>query len=177
MLGLVLILPAALIAPPVPAQSTPSARRDFEQVILSEHNAERTRVGSGPLVWSDRLARDAALWAKTLARTNSFEHAPEGKEPQGENLWMGTQGAYAPQEMVKLWVDEKSLYQPRRFPDVSTNGVWTDVGHYTQLIWSNTKEVGCALASNSESDFLVCRYAPPGNWMGEFAVPSANRAR
>lgn len=177
MLGLALILPAALL-PLSPAAEEPAASRSgFEQTLLAEHNAERVRAGSGPLVWSDRLARDAALWAKTLARTNSFEHAPEGKEAQGENLWMGTQGAYSLQEMVQLWVDEKSLYQPRKFPDVSKNGVWTDVGHYTQLIWSNTKEVGCALSSNAESDFLVCRYTPPGNWIGEYAVPSATRAQ
>ncbi|MBK8629758.1 MAG: serine protease [Sphingomonadales bacterium] len=171
-LGLALILPAALVPLPPAAETPPVARSGIEQVLLVEHNAERARAGSGPLVWSDMLARDAAIWAKTLARTNRFEHAPEGKKAQGENLWMGTQGAYSPQEMVRLWIDEKSLYQPRRFPDVSTNGVWSDVGHYTQLIWHSTKEVGCALASNAESDFLVCRYAPPGNWMGEFAVPS-----
>lgn len=177
MLGLALILPVVLVAPPVPAESPPAARSAFEQSILAEHNAERVRVGSGPLIWSDRLARDAAVWARTLARTNSFEHAPEGKEVQGENLWMGTQGAYSTQDMVQLWISEKRLYQPRKFPDVSTSGVWADVGHYTQLIWSNTKSVGCALASNAESDFLVCRYTPPGNWMGEYAVPVATRTR
>ena len=40
-------------------------------------------------------------------------------------------------------------------------------GHYTQVVWRNTREVGCAVARNGSDDFLVCRYWPSGNWMGQ----------
>jgi hypothetical protein len=41
------------------------------------------------------------------------------------------------------------------------------VGHYTQLIWPTTREVGCAVAKGQGNDVLVCRYAPAGNVLGE----------
>lgn len=165
-----LLLMAAAVASAAPKSADDTAKPVFDARILAAHNAERERVGVLPLEWSDGLARDALVWAAYLAQTNRFEHAPEGREPQGENLWMGTRKAYKPEEMVGMWVDEKKMYQPRRFPDVSTTGNWTEVGHYTQLIWSRTRKVGCGVASSTEWDVLVCRYSPPGNWMGEYAA-------
>jgi len=43
------------------------------------------------------------------------------------------------------------------------------VGHYTQMIWRNTTEVGCAVAERDDRQILVCRYSPPGNVRGEMA--------
>ncbi len=139
------------------------------QRLLQSHNIERQRVGVRPLVWSDRLAKDAAIWAHYLAATGRFEHAPNRPENdlEGENLWMGTVGAYTPEEMVGGWVDERADFVPGTFPRVTRTANWEDVGHYTQLIWHSTTQVGCAVAHNKSDDVLVCRYATPGNWMGE----------
>jgi PadR family transcriptional regulator len=40
-------------------------------------------------------------------------------------------------------------------------------GHYTQIVWSNTREVGCGVARDSNREVWVCNYNPPGNWIGE----------
>ena len=80
----------------------------------------------------------------------------------------GTAGAFSLTEMVEAWGDEQAYFIPNRsFPDVSTTGNWADVGHYTQLIWRDTTEVGCGLATANGYDVLVCRYTPPGNYQGE----------
>ena len=42
-----------------------------------------------------------------------------------------------------------------------------DVAHYTQLVWRDTREVGCAVAAGQHEDILVCRYANAGNYRGE----------
>jgi Cysteine-rich secretory protein family len=160
----VLALTAILFA--ATAQAPMAARTALQSRVFDRHNAERLRVGAPPLLWNADLAAHAADWAKQLARNKGFDHADQRKE--GENLWAGTVNAYTPEQMVEGWIEEKSLFKPGRFPDVSTNGRWEDVGHYTQLIWANTREVGCAVASNDEEDVLVCRYSPPGNWIGQF---------
>ena len=160
-------VPAAKPAPLAPAAAPTLAPLNVR--LLNAHNNERMAVGVPMLVWSDQLARDAAVWAKHSAQTNSFEHAPQrtGKDDQGENLWMGTKGAYTPEDMVGAWIDEKKLFKRGKFPNVSSTGNWVDVGHYTQLIWTNTTSVGCSIAENGTDEYLVCRYAPPGNWIGQ----------
>jgi hypothetical protein len=35
------------------------------------------------------------------------------------------------------------------------------------LVWNNTREVGCAVASEPGREVWVCNYDPPGNWIGE----------
>ncbi len=138
------------------------ANQSLEQRLLDTHNVERQRVGFKPLIWDAKLASDAAAWAKHLAVTNSFDHAPQSAH--GENLWMGSTSDYQPEEMVGAWVDERQFLRSGKFPNVSRTGNWADVGHYTQLIWYNTTKLGCAVATGHGSDFLVCRYDPPGNW-------------
>ncbi len=141
----------------------------FEAIILDKQNDERTRYGVAPLKWSLKLSADAQIWAQHLAQTRQFEHAdqPGGDDASGENLWMGTRSAYMPEEMVGMWLDERSGFVPGNFPKVSRSGRWQEIGHYTQLIWPETRYVGCAVASNSEDDYLVCRYWPAGNVIGE----------
>jgi hypothetical protein len=137
--------------------------------LLEAHNVARKAVGAAPLIWSDALASDARGWAQKLAQTGQFEHAPQPKGPsaQGENLWMGTVFAYSPEDMVGAWTAEKQYYRRGLFPKVSTTGAWGDVGHYTQMIWHNTTRVGCAIARSEGDEYLVCRYSPPGNWIGQ----------
>jgi len=145
------------------------AAPDFVTRILTLHNAERARYGEQPLIWNPKLAEDAQIWANDLARTRRFEHAPEKPNSalEGENLWMGTAHAFTPEEMVDAWLAERKDFINGMFPHVSRTGNWHDVGHYTQIIWANTHQVGCAMATNAHDDFLVCRYLEPGNWDDE----------
>ena len=72
--------------------------------------------------------------------------------------------------MVQFWTDEKLFYLPGApHPHVSSTGDWHDVGHYTAIVWAGTRSVGCAIARNASSDFLVCRYDPIGNWTSQMA--------
>ena len=136
--------------------------------LLSAHNAERAQVGLRPIVWDERLAAEAAAYASELARTGHWGHAPAHRRPgQGENLWMGTRGAFSSAKMVGEWTDEKRSFRPGIFPYVSRTGSWADVAHYTQIIWPTTTRVGCSIRSSAHDDYLVCRYSNPGNMMGK----------
>ena len=140
----------------------------FDQRLLIAHNLERESLGLEPLSWNPALAQSAQQWADYLAATGRFEHAPENhRNPEGENLWAGTKGYYQPEAMVGAWIREKQYFRPGVFPDNSTTGHVADVGHYTQLVWRATSEVGCAEAASTREDILVCRYAEAGNYRGE----------
>ncbi len=143
-------------------------RTNLDQRLLASHNRERTAMGIAPLAWDARLAADAAEFARELAATNSFGHSDEDPDnPVGENLFAGTTGYYAPEAMVGAWVEEKKHFKAGIFPNNSRTGNLEDVGHYTQLMWRDTGQVGCAVAKGEDLEFLVCRYTQVGNVEGE----------
>lgn len=160
----------AEIAPP--AQDIPHTQpsADDAQALLMSHNAERVRLGLPALKWNSALARDAREWARVLASRGELAHADQGvRKGHGENLWMGTAGAWDEKGMVEMFLDERRHFRPAAFPDVSQTGRWSDVGHYTQIVWRDTREVGCAVDTAKGLDVLVCRYYPAGNVMGRKA--------
>ena len=146
----------------------------FAESLLQSHNSARAEVGVAPLRWNSVLAADAQRYAVLLAAMNRIEHADETeRRGAGENLWMGSTGFYSTRQIMNAFLLEKKIFKPGVFPDVSTTGKWTDVGHYTQIIWHETEEVGCAMANNRTNDFLVCRYLPAGNFRG-VRIPQAS---
>jgi hypothetical protein len=137
---------------------------EFPARILAAHNLERTRMHMPPLVWDNDLGNGAAAYAQQMAFTGMFQHSNrQARRGIGENLWMGTHGAFSVEAMVGGWSAEKRYFIPGVFPNNSSTGDWEDVGHYTQMIWPTTTRVGCAIASTPRIDYLVCRYAAAGN--------------
>jgi hypothetical protein len=135
--------------------------------ITAFHNQVRAAAGVPPIYWDHVLATSADSYAFELARTGRWQHsAPGGRPGQGENLWMGTRGGFNVDQMLGGWMSEGRMFRAGRFPDVSRTGNWTDVGHYSQMIWPGSIRVGCALRSSTRFDYLVCRYSPAGNVVG-----------
>ena len=139
-------------------------------VMLREHNEARDEVGVEPMELDDDLSEQALAYAEELAASGLFEHSASSDRPgQGENLWAGTASAFSFEQMADGWISEKQYYIHDNFPYVSNTGNWQDVGHYTQIIWRNTTQLGCGIATGQNRDVLVCRYAPPGNVIGQRA--------
>jgi hypothetical protein len=151
-----------------PALAAPQDMSRLEPRLLALHNRERAATGAGPLIWDAGLAAAAKAYGPELAGRGKLVHSSPASRPgQGENLWMGTRGAYSLEEMAGGWAGEKILFRPGLFPRVSRSGQWSDVAHYTQMIWRGTRRVGCAVHTGRDWDFLICRYSPPGNVVGQ----------
>lgn len=127
--------------------------------MLAAHNAVRRKVGVPPLVWSERLAVFAQQWADTLAARRQFFH--RRNSPYGENLFEIRGARAAPAEVVEDWASESRDYQ---YGSNTCRGV---CGHYTQIVWRDTRRVGCAAARGGRTEVWVCNYDPPGNWGGK----------
>lgn len=128
--------------------------------MLEAQNAVRARVGVPPLVWSDKLARAAKEWADTLVKEGSFRHTPHS--PYGQNLYELTGGEFLPQQIVNGWAAEAKDYDHAK--NACKRGRMC--GHYTQMVWRDTKELGCAVARGGDREIWVCDYNPPGNIAG-----------
>ena len=158
----------AIVRTRVEADAAPQDLSNLSGRLLALHNRERAALGVPVLVWDNRLAAAAAAYGPRLAQLGRLAHSPNEARPgQGENLWMGTAGAFSLEEMVGGWVGENRLFRAGVFPNVSRSGHWADVAHYTQMIWRGTNAVGCALHRGPIDDFLICRYAPAGNVVGQ----------
>jgi uncharacterized protein YkwD len=157
----------AITLPTLPLLSAPrQIDTQAQNTILQTHNQYREEVGVSPLEWSQELAASAKKWAEHLAEIDTMEHSESNGE-YGENIWSGTKGYFSWEDMVDAWGEEKQYFIPNRAIPNACEGSWQKCGHYTQLIWQDTQEVGCGLASNDQREFLVCQYNPPGNFQGE----------
>jgi uncharacterized protein YkwD len=140
-------------------ERTPArTRSSLSGEMLAAHNAVRARVGIPPLAWSDRLAALSQDWADTLLARKQFVHRPHSA--YGENLFEISGAAASPTRVVDAWASESKNY------DYTSNRCNGMCGHYTQIVWHDTKEVGCAVARGEGLEVWVCNYDPPGNWIG-----------
>ena len=124
--------------------------------LVAAHNAYRAKHCAPPLTWSPKLAAAAQQWANSLkAQGCKFGHKP--RNPYGENLAAGTSGALDGREVARMWYDEVKLYDFRR------GGFSMQTGHFTQVVWRQTTQIGCGVATCNGMDIWVCEYNPPGN--------------
>ena len=156
--------PDPVVAPPRPvpiAGAAPSSKGGgVAQQLLAAHNRVRAKHCADPLTWSLKLADVAQKWANHLRDTGcTFGHSGGS---YGENLAAGTIGVLDPEATVAMWYDEIKLYT---FPN---GGFSMKTGHFTQVVWRGTTQVGCGHSQCKGNDIWVCNYDPPGNWEGQY---------
>ncbi|MDC8012006.1 CAP domain-containing protein [Tahibacter soli] len=130
----------------------------------------------GILTWSASLASGAQTWANTCTWGHS------GAAGLGENLYGGAVSSGFPTNVEHDaitnpnnfgWADEFPFYNYA----ANTCASGQQCGHYTQMVWRATTQVGCALKQcTTGSPFgaqfpnwtvVVCRYSPQGNFTGQ----------
>ena len=159
-----IVFAVCLFVPALPAR----AQDELWREIVSTHNVYRLQARVPPMAWDDALAREAAGWAMHLGRTMQLQHSPWSiRREEGENLYMGSSGSLSAGEMVDQWGAERRDYSGGVFPHVSRTGQFQSVAHYTQMVWRDTRRVGCGMARAQGWDILVCRYSSPGNVIGQ----------
>ena len=132
---------------------------------LAIHNQARSDVGVQPLVWNDALAEEAQLYAESLAKRHTFEHARD-MHGHGENLYWYSAKTNSPMaDASQSWYDEIRVYRYRQ----CCGSNFKNTGHYTQMVWHSTTAVGIGVAVSSRGEtYVVARYNPAGNWQGQY---------
>lgn len=138
--------------------------------MLNLHNKARKEVGVPPLVWSNSLSTYAQYWADHLATKRGIFHSKcidfEGR-PVGENIyWSSSFTTHNATDAFKAWYGEKSNY---RYSKIKARDGKEVVGHYTQIVWRDTKEVGMGIAKTPFGGLIVVTsYFPAGNVIDEY---------
>jgi len=153
----------------------PTARLDFtskqKAELLDAHNAWRARVGTARLRWSAELERMSARWADRLA-SRGCRMQINDVAGIGQNIFYASAlvsdgrrqlNPVTPTFVVDAWAAESADYS---YQD-NTCRPGRICGHYTQVVWDTTEEVGCAWAICPDlGQIWVCDYRPSGNIEG-----------
>lgn len=134
------------------------AHNEVRAEVTEPENYPGTWEPLPPVTWSEEVAASAQEWANHLRDVEDCNLVHASDTGYGENLAAGS-GGMSPSQAVSLWADEKSyyVYNPR---------YEFTAGHYTQIVWRDSIEIGCASATCSRWTVVVCRYSPPGNYIG-----------
>ena len=142
--------------------------------IVALHNRYRAEVGVPAVKWSEAVQKSAGEWALHLAEDEGLRMVHAGRRSTyGENLsggpgvWSTDKGAYTALEFaVARFGQEKNNYKGA---PVSVDSNFYKYGHYTQMVWRTTREIGCAVATRKDirGYIAVCRYSPAGNMIGQ----------
>lgn len=138
--------------------------------ITAAHNQWRAQVNVPDLTWSDDLAASARSWSEHLAADSCLmKHSTTSN---GENIYWASPLSFSDgtkavqgitdQDVVDAWGNEISSY------DYASNSCHGVCGHYTQVVWKSTREVGCGMTvCGDQGQIWVCQYSPAGNMIGQ----------
>lgn len=132
----------------------------FSRDLIQEHNSYRRKHDSPPLKWSQDAAAKAQEWADHLASTGRLQHG--NHEGMGQNLAYYSGGTLTAAHTAEMWYNEIENY------NFSRPGFASNTGHFTQMIWASTKEIGIGRAIKGQTTYVVANYTPPGNVQGRF---------
>lgn len=143
---------------------TKQSFEEFKNEILSTHNEYRKRHPGTPLlVWNDDLATKAQAWCNKMAGDDRMMHQPaSARAGQGENLAGAWGQPMTGKKATDDWYNEINNYN---FADPKMSK--TPVGHFTQVVWKGSRQIGAAMATSATGwHFVVARYRPGGNMRG-----------
>ncbi|CAJ0935950.1 unnamed protein product, partial [Ranitomeya imitator] len=111
------------------------------------------------VVWNEEAAQNAERWANQC----SFKHSKEEEReitryPCGENLFMASYNASWEHAMMSFYNERRDFVY-----GVGPKTKASVVGHYTQLAWATSWELGCAVArclGKKYEYYYVCQQCP-----------------
>ncbi|KAM4528062.1 Golgi-associated plant pathogenesis-related protein 1-like isoform 1-T2 [Odontesthes bonariensis] len=137
------------------------ADESFQKEFLETHNTYRAMHQAPPLTLNSDLTAAAQKWADVMLAKKRLGHS---HTKDGENVYsMSSSRVIRPtgKEAVDSWYSEIKDY------DFSKPGFHSNTGHFTQVVWKNSKELGVGMATSGNMVFVVGQYRPAGNFTNE----------
>ena len=163
---------------------------DLKQMVVDLHNVLRGDVNPPAvdmlkLTWDNELAMLAQSWADTCTADHpDLARLVPDRFLVGQNLVYTNNTSKIDLSMffqygITIWFNERDRYlfgvdYQSQMDDFVEGEV--EIGHYTQMAWSQTYKVGCAATDCGQMRYAVCNYGPQGNIL-PFTRPYVNGSR
>ncbi|XP_077417145.1 GLI pathogenesis-related 2 [Vanacampus margaritifer] len=133
------------------------ADESFEREFLEAHNAYRAQHNAPSMTLNSELNAAAQQWADRLLALGVAKHSVSD---DGENIyykWSSVPIKPKGKEAVDSWYDEIKKYS------WSNPGFSSNTGHFTQVVWKASTQLGVGMATDGNKVFVVGQYRPAGN--------------
>lgn len=155
----------------------------FSEKMVCMHNEDRANAlpapspALQPVTWNEDLAKIASDYAAACVYAHNDDRSENFNTYVGENI-AASYGSPNPEEIaMRNWVEDEIPFYDYADNSCTAGKV---CGHYTQVVWRNSLEIGCALQEctvgqlfpnsgssatqrNQTAYYTVCNYAPGGN--------------
>lgn len=165
----------------------------FQKAILKQHNYYREIAGIPKMKWNKDIAENAEKWAQKLkvSRSCRMQHSSHSQRSNignfsylGENLYWYYSSAGVSEydqkgtDSVDSWYSEIEYFQYSKKGVVCSRRNGNNaIGHFTQLMWEKSTNLGCAYAICAEKSIVVvCQYGPGGNFNMRSTPPFSEEA-
>ena len=139
---------------------------DLEKIradILDNHNYHRKKHHVDNLIRNKEIESVAQEYSEYLASINEMKHSKNVK--YGENLY----SCYPSGRCLNGEKASEKWYSEVKDYNYNNPNYKDKIGHFTQLVWKGSNEIGCGAACNNDNIcYVTCNYYPPGNIIGEF---------
>lgn len=168
-----LLVVAVLFLTTAVAHGATALSKQQQTEMVKAHNRWRREVGVPPVRWAADLGRIAQQWAEHLRAANGCKMVHSQTKKLGENLHWASARKWSdgrtqrqnmtPTQVTDSWGSEKADYNYA----ANTCADGEMCGHYTQMVWESSTEMGCGMAfCSDDSQVWVCNYRPAGNYVG-----------
>ncbi|KFW00339.1 Serotriflin, partial [Fulmarus glacialis] len=145
-----------------------------QELIVDKHNTLRrgvkpTASNMMKMEWCLLAAKNAQKWANQCTLSHSPADMRTTTVQCGENLFMSS-APFPWSDVIQAWYNEEKDFEYGT--GAKTQGAV--IGHYTQMVWYNSYQIGCAVAfcpTSKYKYFYVCQYCPMGNLRSSIATP------
>jgi len=145
------------------------------QVAQGNQPGQPPAANMNQLVWNTELADIAQRWADQCNFGHDDNRNKLDGTQVGQNVaFSGNSRQQNEDELTNVaigqvdnWFNEVSMFNPN---SISNYMFDFSTGHYSQMVWADTTELGCGSVYYQEGGFwryyLVCNYAVAGNFQG-----------
>ncbi|XP_063424167.1 Golgi-associated plant pathogenesis-related protein 1-like [Mytilus trossulus] len=149
--------------------------KQFTTEGLILHNNIRRKHNVPSLKFSKDLVQHAQEWAEYLVKTN--QDTPEVQHLRRKNIGQNVTVKdsydnyavdYSAEDIIKEWYSGVDIYQPYFGREPPPLEIIKGYGHFSQMIWKESKEMGMGKAIGNDRTVIVASYRPAGNGLAKF---------
>ncbi|CEF70150.1 CAP domain-containing protein [Strongyloides ratti] len=136
--------------------------KDIKQRILEDINHNRKIHKAAVLTEDNKLKNEAQGIANRLAQSGDVNDSSVPKQNGESRACLDRKEII---NVVKNWYDQRKTYNYES-PDSNNEN---KTGDFSQMVWGESKSLGCGIANKNSTYCIVCKYSPPGNIKGQYS--------